>query len=289
MTFGRTLGTAPQLASNVGEDIRVHVDGHDISVLFNPVPSGGQVYMPKTCVVQLTFADTGVPSRRAAFAVLVRAAQDVLDVIRVTQPATGLAGALPSFERVNFRQNGKEQPLGFDWYLDHRPVAMILHAEDTQPHADDFRRLLLGEVNEDWDLDILISQARHYAQNNWDSNPALALFQAALVMETKMKRVLWRDTPGPLQASLQLIVPKKSSMKHDVLSLFSSIAQAFLDRSLKVERVALWDETRSVFDRRNEFAHQAKPVSHHEAERAVRCARRVGLWADNGAAQNYRH
>lgn len=245
--------------------------------------------MPSTSTIVLTFSDIGVASRRAAMTKLIEVSQNVLNMIRVTQPVTGLPGTLPDFEQMRFSVNGKEQPLGFDWYRDHRPVATILRTEDTKPHAEDFRRVVCGEVNEDWDLDILISQARHYAQNNWDSNPALALFQAALVAETKMKRVLWRDTTYELQSALQLIVPKKSPLKHDALSLFSSIAEAFLGRSLKAERPALWKEIREIFKRRNDFAHQAKLVSHSEAERAVTCIRRVALWADNGAAQNYRH
>ena len=267
----------------------MQLDRFKIWVKFDPIPAEAGMFMPSKCTIELAFVDEGVPSRRAAMDQLIDVARNVLDTIRVTQPATGLPGTLPHLEQVLFSSNGEPQPLGFDWYAGYRPVAMLVRSEDTQPHVEDFLRVIGGEVNEDWDLDILSSQARHYAQNNWDSNPALSLFQAALVAETKMKRVLWRDTRPDLQAALSLVVPRKSALKHDVLSLFSSVSEAFLGRSLKIERPALWKQTRIIFERRNEFVHQAKLVSHDEAQQAVTCARWVALWADDGAVQNYRH
>lgn len=164
-----------------------------------------------------------------------------------------------------------------------------MRGEDTQPHAEDFLRAIHGELNDDWDLDILLSQARHCAQNNWDSNPALALFLAALVVETKMKRVLWRDAPTELQDELREDVPIDKPLKFPVQKLFSSIAKKYLGRTLKADRPGLWPETQRIFPRRNDFAHQAKLVTHKDAEHAVTWARRVAWWADNGDRQNYPH
>lgn len=287
--LGPTLGTLPQLGDDVRDGITADVDGVEVTISFAPAPTSGYLFMPSTLIATVGCSDDGTPSRHRAFELLIEVTQNVLDMIRVTQPTTGLPGTLPNFDGVRFYRDGHVEPLGFDWYSDYRPLAMILTTPGRQPHADDFRRSIQRDLNADWDLDILIAQARHYAQNNWDSNPALSLFLAALVVETKMKRVLWRDTPSDTQDALLLVVPKQKALKHDVLSLFSSIAEEFLGRSLKKERPTLWAGVQKIFERRNQFAHRATPIARDEAKDAVTCARRVLLWADQSAPQNYPH
>ena len=287
--LGPTLSTLPQLGEDVRHGVNATVDGVEVTIMFSPVSPSGYTVMPSTLTVAVGCLDDGMSSRQRAFDLLVDVTQNVLNMIRVTQPMTGLPGTLPNFNGVKFYRDGHIEPLGFDWHADYRSVATIIMPPELQPHARDFRRAVQRELNSDWNLDILIAQARHYAQNNWDSNPALSLFLAALVLETKMKRVLWRDTPSDMQDALLLVVPERKALKHDVLSLFSSIAQAFLGRSLKKDHPNLWTEVQEIFDRRNRFTHQATLITRDEANDAVRCARRVLIWADQGAPQNYPH
>ncbi|TDW64181.1 hypothetical protein EDF51_11412 [Curtobacterium sp. PhB25] len=288
--FGHTLGTVPQLADDVRDGIRARLDHIDVVVSFEAEHFQTEdACFPSTCTIGLTFDDAGIESRRGAVALLIKVGQRVLDMIRVTQPVTGFPGALPEFKRVDFRVGGVPAELGFSWNDDYRRVAMIVRSRDTRPNAEHFLRAIHDDLNEDWDLDILIGQARHYAQNNWDSNPALALFLAALVAETKMKRVLWRDAPAELQDELLEVVPQDKQLQKQVQSLFSSLAMCFLGRSLKKERPGLWKDADWIFKRRNAFAHKGELVTRDDANRAVTWARNVALWADNDARQNYPH
>ena len=288
--LGPTLGSLPQIGADVENEITANVDGMEITLKFSSLSQSDFSVMPSTLKVVVSFSDDhGVSSRQRAFDLLVDASQNVLDMIRVTQPTTGLPGTLPNFTNVVFRRDASVEPLGFDWRQGYRPVAMIIRPEELRPHANDFKRAVQRELNDDWDLDILISQARHYAQMNWDSNPSLSMFLAALVLETKMKRVLWRNTPSEMQEALLQVVPETAPLKCDVLMLFSSVATKYLGRSLKKEKPKLWPVVRKIFEDRNQFAHQAVHVTRDEANDAVRCARRVMLWLYNGAQQNYRH
>jgi len=288
--LGPTLGSLPQIGADLENGVTANVDGAEVTIKFSSLSQSGYSVMPSTLKVLVRFSeDHGVSSRQRAFGLLVDAAQNVLDMIRVTQPTTGLPGTLPNFSDVVFRRDAFVEPLGFDWRQGYRQLAMIVRPEELRPHADDFKRAVQRELNDDWDLDILISQARHYAQMNWDSNPSLSMFLAALVLETKMKRVLWRDTPAEKQDALLQEVPEKAPLKCDVLMLFSSVAMKYLGRSLKKEKPNLWPMVRKIFEDRNQFAHQAIHVTRDEANDAVRCVRRVMLWLDDGAQQNYRH
>lgn len=286
--LGPTLGILPQIGADVGNGITADVDGAEVTIEFSPLFPSGYSVMPSTLTVTVSFSE-GVFTPQRAFDLLVDATQNVLDMIRVTQPTTGLPCTLPNFSDVVLNRDSSVKPLGFDWREGYREVAMIIRPQELQPHANDFRRAVQRELNDDWDLDILIAQAGHYAQMNWDSNPSLSMFLAALVLETKMKRVLWRDTPSDMQEAMLLEVPKTAPLKFEVLRLFSSVSTKYLGRSLKKERPKLWPTVQKVFKDRNQFAHQAVHVTRTEANDAVRCARRVMLWLDGGSQQNYRH
>lgn len=288
--LGPTLGTLPQIGDDVENGITANVDGVDVAIQFSPLSEPDYINMPSTLTVAVSFGDDdAAPSRQGAFKILVDATQNVLDMIRVTQTTTGLPGTLPNFTNMVFSRDGLVQPLEFDWAAGYREVATIIRPKESQPHANDFRRAVQRELNEDWDLDILIAQARHYSEMNWDSNPSLSLFMAAIVLETKMKRVLWRDTPEDLQEDLLEIVPVRAAVKGDVLKLFSSVATKYLGRSLKNERPQLWPTVQKVFEDRNNFAHRAVHVTREEANRAVTCALLVMLWADGDSQPNYPH
>ena len=288
--LGPTFGTLPQIGADVESGVTAMVDGVEVTVLFSPLSEPGYSVMPSTLTVAVSYSDgEAAPSQERAFELLVDSTQNVLDMICVTQTTTGLPGTLPNFSHVVFSRDGSVEPLGFNWRSGYREVAMIIRPKELQPHANDFRRAVQRELNDDWDLDILIAQARHYSEMNWDSNPSLSMFMAALVLETKMKRVLWRETPAELQEDLLTEVPVETAAKGEVLQLFSSVATKYLGRSLKKERPKLWPTVRKVFEDRNRFAHQAMHVTHEEANRAVRCARLVMLWADGDSQPNYPH
>lgn len=289
--LGPTLGTLPQLGEDVRSGITANVNGVEVTIKFGSDSPLGYTVMPTTLSVTVGCSGDGdIASRRRAFDLLLEVTRNALNMIRVTQPMTGLPGTLPAFSNVLFHSDGKVEPLGFDWRDGHRPVATIISRPELQPHAADFERAIQGELNDDWDLDILIGQATHYARDNWDSNPSLSLVLAALVMETKMKRVLRRDTPADMQEDLLLEVPLERPLKKTVESLFSSQTKMFLGRrSLREERPHLWPEVLKIFKARNDFAHQAINVSRDDAIKAVTCARRVMLWADDKSPQNYPH
>ncbi|WP_146079069.1 hypothetical protein [Pseudoclavibacter sp. RFBA6] len=289
VSLGPTLGTLPQLGEDVRDGISARIQGSAVTVDFTSTSPRGSQFMPFSMTVRVTCFDDDISSRRSAFAILIRVTKDALDMIKVTQPTTGMPGVLPKLDSVEFYENGLVTPLGFDWSRGYRDVAMILWSTEVQPHAEDFRRAIQGELNPDWDLDLLLGQARHYAQNNWDSNPALSLFLSTLALEAKMKRVLHRKCPESMRALLLEEVPEDKQIQGDVRSLFSSKAKKYLGISLKRENPELWDNLVTLFPLRNNFAHRAELVDRDQAQIAAVCARRVMLWADQGELQNYPH
>ncbi len=219
--------------------------------------------------------------------VIVQVGRRVSDFLRTTQPTTGLPGVSPPMqELVQIDHLGLERPHSFE-FGDYRPSVVMVYAEELRPAADHLAAAASDGLNEDWDLDTYIGQARHLAVYNPDANPALAVFLAVLACEIKIKRTLRRDTPPEQQQALLEIVPLRAQTTKPLVSLFSSVALQFLGRSMKQERPVLFKNFVEMVEARNEFTHRAVPASVDVAMKSATTARRALRWADGDRQPNY--
>jgi hypothetical protein len=292
--IGENLKTANLVASDLASGISTELDGHDVEMTFvgfgEPSSEHEAAMWVNGFELSVSLADVSESSQRLGIRFLFDIARRAADVLRVTQPTSGMPGTPPRIAQVVLLVDGLARNLDFDWHSDYRPSAALFYGEGLQPDKADMLRGIRSELSEDWDLDTYIGQALFMTRFNSDSNPSLALFLAALCCEVKIKRALRANVATHQKGALDLVVPETRAATEAIPRLYSSVATRFWGRSLKKDRPILFAQLVELFEMRNRFAHGSSNVSIDSALSKVVAARKILAWVDSGYVKpNYKH
>ena len=292
--IGENLKTANLVAADLASGISTTVDGRDVRMTMIEFgePSGepGPSQRVKGFTLAISLPDHSAPTQRSGIELLLALARKAADVLRVTQPTSGMPGTPPRTSGLVLTVDGQTRHLDVDWHDDYRPSAAVIYGEGLQPDARDMLRGIRGELSADWDLDTYIGQALFMTRFNSDSNPSLALFMAALSCEVKIKRALRANVSTEQAAALSEVIPETRPAIVGIPRLYSSVATEFWGRSLKKDRPALFAELVQLFEMRNRFAHGSGTVSVEAALTKVIAARKILAWVEQGHVEpNYKH